>query len=59
MVRGAFISTFFVSLEAALWSGVFYAVLVAYFALYSRHHLVGKVPEEEFAVISKAESELS
>ena len=55
----AFISTFVVSLEAALWSGVFYAILVAYFALYSRHHLVGKVPEEEFAAISQAESELN
>lgn len=55
----AFISTFFVSLEAALWSGVFYAIMVAYFAFYSRHHLVGKVPEEEFALIAQAESELS
>lgn len=55
----AFISTFVVSLEAAMWSGVFYAILVAYFAFYSRHHLVGKVPEEEFAAIAKAESELN
>lgn len=55
----AFISTFVVSLEAAMWSGVFYAILVAYFAFYSRHHLVGKVPDEEFAAIAKAESELS
>ncbi|WDD96946.1 ethanolamine permease [Thalassomonas actiniarum] len=56
---GAFISTFFVSLEAAMWSAVFYAILVAYFAFYSRHHLVGKVPEEEFAAIARAESELA
>lgn len=55
----AFISTFVVSLEAAMWSGVFYAILVGYFAFYSRHHLVGKVPEEEFAAIAKAESELN
>jgi len=55
----AFISTFVVSLNAALWSGVFYAVLVAYFAFYSRHHLVAKVPEEEFALISEAESTLN
>jgi ethanolamine permease len=55
----AFVSTFVVSFEAALWSGVFYAILVAYFTIYSRHHLVAKVPEEEFAAISKAESELS
>lgn len=55
----AFISTFVVSLEAAMWSGIFYAVLVAYFAFYSRHHLVGKVPDEEFAAIAQAESELN
>lgn len=55
----AFISTFFVSLEAALWSAVFYAILVSYFAFYSRHHLVSKVPEEEFAAINQAESELN
>jgi ethanolamine permease len=54
---GAFISTFLVSVEAALWAGVFYAVLVAYFALYSRHHLVASVPEEEFALIANAETE--
>jgi len=56
---GAFISTFVVNLDAALWSGIFYAVLVAYFAIYSRHHLVAKVPEEEFAIISNAEAELN
>ncbi len=55
---GAFVSTFVVSLEAALWSGVFYAILVAYFGLYSRHHIVASVPEEEFAAIAKAEQEL-
>ena len=42
-----------------MWSAVFYAILVAYFAFYSRHHLVGKVPEEEFAAIAQAESELA
>ncbi len=55
----AFASTFVVSLNAALWSGVFYAILVAYFAFYSRHHLVAKVPDEEFALISEAESKLN
>jgi len=54
----AFASTFVVSLEAALWSGIFYAILVAYFAFYSRHHLVAKSPDEEFAAINNAESEL-
>ncbi|WP_062260847.1 ethanolamine permease [Endozoicomonas arenosclerae] len=55
----AFVSTFLVSKEAAFWSVVFYAVMVAYFGLYSRHHLVAKAPEEEFEAIAKAESELS
>mgnify|MGYP001028097323 FL=1 len=54
----AFASTFVVSREAALWSAVFYGALVAYFALYSRHHLVAQAPEEEFAALAKAEAEL-
>jgi ethanolamine permease len=55
----AFASTFVVSLESALWAGVFYVVLLAYFVLYSRHHLVAKSPDEEFAAITSAESELN
>jgi ethanolamine permease len=55
----AFASTFVVSLESALWAGVFYAVLLAYFVLYSRHHLVAKSPDEEFALITGAENELT
>jgi len=54
----AFASTFVVSQEAALWSAVFYGVLVAYFALYSRHHLVAQAPEEEFEALARAEAEL-
>lgn len=54
----ALASTFVVSKEAAMWSAVFYAVMVAYFMLYSRHHLVAKAPEEEFAAIARAEAEL-
>jgi ethanolamine permease len=54
----AFISTFFVSLEAALWSAVFYGVMIAYFGFYSRHHLVASAPEEEFEAIAQAEQDL-
>ena len=54
----AFASTFVVSREAALWSAVFYAVLVAYFLLYSRRHLVAQAPEEEFEALARAEAEL-
>ena len=55
----AFISTFLANLEAALWSAGFYLLMIAYFALYSRHHLVAQAPEEEFAAIAAAEQELS
>ena len=34
------------------------AIGFIYFALYSRHHLVAEAPEEEFALIEKAEEEL-
>ena len=54
----AFVSVFLVNLDAAIWSGVFYVVLIAYFAIYSRHHLVGAAPEEEFAAIAAAEDEI-
>lgn len=48
----AFLSTFVVNLDAAIWSALFYAVLLTYFGVYSRHHLVASAPEEEFAAIS-------
>ncbi len=54
----AFVSTFLVNLNAALYSAVFYAVLIAYFVIYSRHHLVAQAPEEEFAAIALAEEEI-
>jgi len=54
----ALASTFVVSYEAAIWSAVFYAVMVAYFVFYSRHHLVASAPEEEFEAIAMAEAEL-
>jgi ethanolamine permease len=36
-----------------------YAVAIAYFWFYSRHHLVASAPEEEFAAIQQAEAELA
>lgn len=51
----ALASTFAVGGDAVLWSLVFYAVMIAYFALYSRHHLVAQAPEEEFAAIAAAQ----
>ncbi|MBT4521835.1 MAG: ethanolamine permease [Halieaceae bacterium] len=54
----AFASTFVVNLEAAMWSAIFYVVMIAYFGFYSRHHLVAQAPEEEFEAIAQAEAEL-
>ena len=54
----AFSSTFIVNVEAALWSALAYGVLIAYFGLYSRHHIVAQAPEEEFAALQSAEREL-
>ncbi|WP_232847002.1 ethanolamine permease [Shewanella nanhaiensis] len=55
----ALASTFVVSLQAAMWSALFYLIMVTYFVLYSRHRLVASAPEEEFDMIASAESELS
>jgi len=41
-----------------LWTIVAFLVGMAYFWLYSRHRLVAEAPEEEFAVIAKAEAEI-
>ena len=55
----AVIATFFVDETAALITLIVYAVAIAYFWFYSRHHLVASAPEEEFAAIQQAEAELA
>jgi ethanolamine permease len=55
----AVIATFIVDWRAALIMVGVYLAFIAYFALYSRHHLVAQAPEEEFAAIQRAESELA
>jgi ethanolamine permease len=55
----AVIATFIVDVTAALIMLGVYVAFIAYFALYSRHHLVAQAPEEEFATIERAESELA
>jgi ethanolamine permease len=55
----AVIATFIVDIRAALITLGVYLAFIAYFALYSRHHLVAQAPEEEFATIERAESELA
>ncbi len=54
----AVIAVFFVDETAALITLGIYLLFVAYFGLYSRHHLVASAPEEEFAAIAAAEAEL-
>ncbi|WP_020394303.1 ethanolamine permease [Thiolinea disciformis] len=55
----ALIAGFLVDQRVLIGGAVIYAVLIAYFAFYSRHHLVAGTPEEEFAAIQKAETDLS
>jgi ethanolamine permease len=53
------VATFIVDPRAAgIMAGV-YVLFIVYFAVYSRHHLVAQAPEEEFATLEKAESELA
>jgi ethanolamine permease len=41
-----------------IWTIVAFLLGMAYFWLYSRHRLVAEAPEEEFAIIERAEAEL-
>ena len=55
----AVVAVFLVDTTAAFITLGVYLAHVLYFALYSRHHLVAKAPEEEFDAISRAEAELA
>ncbi len=55
----AVVAVFFVDQQAALITLGVYAAFIAYFLLYSRHHLVAAAPEEEFAAIQASERELA
>jgi ethanolamine permease len=55
----AVVATFFVDeVAAAIVAGI-YLIAIAYFLLYSRHHLVAGAPEEEFEAVERAEQELA
>jgi ethanolamine permease len=58
LAAAAVVATFLVDVTAALWTLGAYALFLAYFALYSRHHLVASAPEEEFAALAAADEEL-
>ncbi|MFF3860712.1 ethanolamine permease [Streptomyces sp. NPDC002209] len=59
LALSALVATFLVDKDAAFIALGVYAVALAYFALYSRHHLVASAPEEEFAALAEAEAELT
>jgi len=54
LAAAAVVATFLVDLTAALWTLLAYGVFLAYFGLYSRHHLVASAPEEEFEALAAA-----
>jgi len=55
----AVVAVFFVDETAAAITAAVFLVALAYFWLYSRHHLVADAPEEEFEAIERAEAELA
>jgi ethanolamine permease len=59
LASAALVAGLLVDPRVILGAAVIYGLHVAYFALYSRHHLVAQAPEEEFAAIQQAEAELS
>jgi len=58
LALAALVAVFLVDPRVALGAGLVYAMHIAYFGLYSRHHLVAEAPEEEFEAVRRAESEL-
>ncbi len=54
----ALIAGFLVDTRVLVITAAIYAIAIAYFGLYSRHHIVATAPEEEFELIESAESEL-
>ena len=58
LAAAAVVATFLVDAKAALWTLAVYAVFLAYFGLYSRHHLVASAPEEEFEALAAASQDV-
>jgi ethanolamine permease len=52
------IAGFLVDPRVLIGTAIVYAIMIAYFAIHSRHHLVAQAPEEEFEAIERAEAEL-
>ncbi len=58
LALAALVAGLLVEPRVLLWAALGYAVMVGYFALYSRRRLVASAPEEEFAALQAAEAEL-
>ncbi|MBA2662717.1 MAG: ethanolamine permease [Bradymonadaceae bacterium] len=58
LAGAALVAGLLVDWRVIIAAAVVYAVMIAYFAIYSRHHLVAQAPEEEFEAIRRAEAEL-
>ena len=58
LALAAVIATFLVDVVAALCALGAFALLLAYFGFYSRHHLVAAAPDEEFAALAEAEEDV-
>jgi ethanolamine permease len=58
LAAAAVAATFLVDETAALWTLAAYVVFLAWFALYSRHHLVASAPEEEFGLLAEAQDDV-
>ncbi|MFG2116188.1 ethanolamine permease [Streptomyces sp. NPDC048718] len=58
LALSALVATFLVDRDAAFIALGVYVIALAYFAFYSRHRLVARAPEEEFAALAAAEAEL-
>ncbi len=54
----AVVATFLVDSVAAFWTLGVFVLFMAYFGIYSRHHLVAASPDEEFAALAEADTEL-
>lgn len=54
----ALIAGFLVEPQVIIYAAIFYGLMISYFLLYSRHHLVAGAPEEEFEAIKHAEASL-
>ena len=54
----AVVAGFVVEPRVLLVTAIVFAIAIAYFAFYSRHHIVSGAPEEEFAAIEDAEKGL-